>query len=138
VKETAIHGGTVESAERASVRVRENGFEAELVDDPAEIARDFVERFVPGNALESLHGGGFRPIGTLGDAFFPPHRIEDAVWRVDAIQVLRDLGAEKSTSHWMRGIALNLGGAAVVDGDQDAAGVGTIMRTSGVDGRWHL
>jgi hypothetical protein len=38
----------------------------------------------------------------------------------------------------MLGIALNLGGAAIFDGDQDAAGVGTVVGTGGVDDGLHL
>src|SRR5712664_3085339 len=129
VKKAPIHGSAVESTERASVRVREDGFRAGLGDDPAESARDFVERFVPGDALKSLRGWSSRATWTLEDAFFPPHGVEDPVRGVDAIQVLRDLRAEESARHRVRGVTLNLGGAAVFDGDQDTTGVGTIVRT---------
>ena len=37
----------------------------------------------------------------------------------------------------MFGIALNLGGAAVFDRDQDAAGVRTIVRAGGMDDALH-
>ena len=37
----------------------------------------------------------------------------------------------------MSGIALNASGTAVFDGDQNAAGVGAIVGTGGVDGLLH-
>ena len=67
----------------------------------------------------------------------PPHRIQHAVRRVHAIQILRDLRAQKPARHRMRRITLNLGRAAVVDRDQDTASVRTIMRTGGVDNFFH-
>ena len=138
VKKAAIHGSAIESAKRAAVGVRKNGFGAGLRDHPAEPARDFVERFLPGDALKRLQSGSARPARALGRAFFSPHGVEDAVWRIDAIQVLCDLGAKKSARHRVRGIALNLGCAAVFNGDQDATSVGAIVRTSSVHRGRHL
>ena len=54
MKEAAVHGRAVEHAERAAVGVRKNGFGAVLARDLLEAGGDFVERFVPGDALEIL------------------------------------------------------------------------------------
>jgi hypothetical protein len=73
VEESAVHGSAVERAERASVRVGENGFAAVFGDDTAQAMRNFVESLVPGDALENLAGGGARATRAFGS--HAPHRI---------------------------------------------------------------
>ena len=63
----------------------------------------------------------------------PPHGIQHPIRRINPIQILRDLGAEKSPRHRMLRIALNFSGAPIFYRDQHPASIGTIVRTGGVD-----
>src|SRR4029077_1316280 len=83
------------------------------------LLRDRVQRFVPGNALESSLAFG-------ADALL---RIKQAVGRVLAIQIPRHLAAQESARDRMIGIAAQTGGASVVDIDQQRAGVWAIEST---------
>jgi hypothetical protein len=49
MEETAVHGGAIQHAKRAAIRVRKNSFTPELGGHLLESRRDFVERFVPAN-----------------------------------------------------------------------------------------
>ena len=122
VEETTVHGSAVERAERASVGVGQDGFGAVFGDDTAQAMRNFVESLVPGNALpdergHSLRGDG-RPrpsmrseappvcgAGALARVrcvrrrslrSHPSHRIQHAVRRINAVQILGDFSAEES------------------------------------------
>ena len=54
-----------------------------------------------------------------------------------AIEILRDFGAKEAAGYRVRRVSLNLGGAAVLHGDENAAGVGAIVRTGSVDNALH-
>src|ERR1035438_7933465 len=136
VKESAVHRSAVERAERASVGVGEDGFGAVLGDDLAEAGGDFVEGFIPTDALERHAGEGARATRTFWRYAF--HRIEHTIGRVDAVQILGDFSAEKSARDRMLGITLNPGGASILDSDQHAACVRAIVRACGVDDALHL
>ena len=64
-------------------------------------------------------------------------RIQHAVGRVNAVQILGDFAAQEPAGDRMLGIALNLGRPAVLDRDQHGAGVRTIVRAGGVNGLLH-
>ena len=161
MEETAIHASAVERAERASVRVGQDGFGAVFGNDPAQAMGNFVESLVPGDALESvtrrgcgvagrgrpaLHNlrqwrdGRPRPSFPPGRRPFrlhPPHGVKHPIRRVHAVEILGNFGAKESAGNGVLGIALNSGGAAVFDGDQDAAGIRAVMRAGGVDDALH-
>ena len=59
-------------------------------------------------------------------------RIEQAVGRIFALQILRDFSTEEATGDGMIGIAAQSGGAAIFDVDEQAAGVGAIESADGV------
>src|SRR6266852_2888591 len=134
MEETTVHGSAVERAESTSVRVGQYGFGAIFVSDPAQAMRNFVESLVPGDAFKSglirwsdgMAGRGRPALHSLEQwsplRLHPSHRIQHAIRRVHAVQILGDFGAKESAGNGVPGITLNLGGAAVFDGDQDAAG----------------
>ena len=67
----------------------------------------------------------------------PSHWIQHTIRRVHAVQILGDFGAKESAGNGVPGIALDFGGAAVFDGDQDAAGVRAVVRAGGMDDALH-
>src|SRR5580698_3603165 len=135
MKEPAIHGSPVQNSDRAAVGVRQNSLAAKLGGDALEPRSDFVESFIPGDVLKDSSTVA-RSQASSHRAFGcdPAHGIQHAVRRVHAVKILGDFSAQKSASHGMRRITLYPRSTAVVDGDQDATGVGTIVGTSGVDG----
>ena len=136
MKETTVHGGAVERAERASVGIGEDRLGAVVSDDFVKALRYFVQGIVPGDALENFAGGDAR--ATWAFRNYTPHGIQNPVRRVHAIQILGDFGAKETARHRVLGIALDFGGASVLDGDQNAASIRAIMRTGGVDDALHL
>src|SRR6267154_3675844 len=106
--------------------------------------RNFVKSLVPGDALKRRSSrwsdGRPRPSfpqGSRSLRLYASHRIQDPVRRVHAVQILGDFGAKESSRNGVPGITLNLGGAAVFDGDQDAAGVRAVVRAGGMDDVLH-
>jgi len=89
---------------------------------------DFVKSLVPRDTFKAAGGAAgapaVLPAGKLSPSLLPfasdttpgPANTRDP-------RYLGDFGAQESASNGMLGIALNLGGAAVFDGNQDAAGV---------------
>ena|SRR5438105_12564209 len=147
MEETAVHRSAIESAERTSVRIRQDGFGAIFGSDAAQAMRNFVERLVPRDAFKSRlirWGDGMAgrprpafPQGSRSLRLYASHRIQDPIRRVHAVQILGDFGTKESAGNGMRRITLDFGGAAVFDGDEDAAGVGAIVRAGGVDNALH-
>src|SRR5260370_4024858 len=149
VEETAIHGSAIERAERAAVRVGQDGFGAVFRNDLAQSMRNFVESLVPGDALKSSRWSDGRPrpsfqleasimcgAGALARVrtirarslrLHPSHGIQHAIWRVHAFQILRAFGPKESAGNGMLRIALNFGGAPVIAGDHDAAAVIAVL-----------
>ena len=82
--------------------------------------RDLVERLVPGDALEFA-------FSLLADA---PQRVEQAIGGVGALEVVRDLGAQRAVGERHRRVALDLRRDAVFDRDEHRAGVGAVVRAS--------
>lgn len=84
---------------------------------------DCIERLIPGDPRELPLS--FGPGTLLG--------IEQAVRRILAIQVFRDLGAEEAAGDRVVGIAAKPGGPAVLDRHQDGASVRTVQSAGGVN-----
>src|SRR6266852_162814 len=161
MEETAVHGSTVERAERPSVRVGQDGFGAIFDSDPAQSPRNFVKSLIPGDAFKSRltrwSDGRPRPSTQIEASLtcgagalarvptirarplrpHPSHRIKHPVRRVYAVQILGDFGTKESAGNGMLRIALNFGGAAVFDGDQDSAGVRAVVRAGSMDNALH-
>ena len=134
MEEAAVHRAVSEDANGAGVGVGQDRLGPVLVADLLKACGDCVEGFVPGDALE-----GFM-LATLRErAFFDSgtaaHGIEQAVGRIDAVEVFGNLTAEESAGNGVAGVALKARRtAAFVDGDQQAAGVRAVVRTDSMDG----
>ena len=90
---------------------------------------DVVEGFVPGHRREAAAALG---ADTL-------HRPQEAIVVIRALDVARDLGAERAVRRRVVGVAVDADRPAVVDGDEHRAGVGAVVWTGGADnGRDHL
>ncbi len=132
VKEAAIHGAVAEHADGSGVTVREDRFGAVPVADLVKPRSDRIERFVPARALECfvLAPALQRALCRSG---FAAQRVENAVRRVDAIEILRHLAAQKAPRHRLRRVAFDLYRAAfLVHRHQHRARVRTIVRANGV------
>src|SRR5205823_12336773 len=99
-----VHGSVVQSPESASVAVRKDGLTAEFGDDGAKTGGNFVEGLVPGDAIE-----GGRATLAAGRGPLTAHGIEHAVRRVNAVEILGDLGTEESAGDGMRRVTLDSG-----------------------------
>ena len=70
----------------------------------------------------------------LGYAGLAAQRIENALWRVNTVEILGNFAAEKSLRHRLRGIALNFHRASfIIHRDKYSAGVRAIVRADGVN-----
>ena len=137
VEEAAIHGTVAELADGAGVGIRQDRFGAVLAGDGGEAGRDGVEGFVPGNALERL---GFTAVWQrgFGHAGAAAHRVEQAVRRVNTVEVLRHFAAEEAARDGVIGVAAEFGGTSCfVDGDEHPAGVGAVMRADSMNSAGH-
>jgi hypothetical protein len=119
-------------SKRASIGVRKNGFRSVLGRDFLQPGGDLIQSFVPG---DSGKVGGVA--STLAFGRDPLHGIENAVGRIDPIQILGHLRAQETSRYRVSGIALYACGSAVLHRDQHSAGVWTIVRTGGVDDLLH-
>ncbi len=91
--------------------------------DRLEARGDVVERLVPAHRLE--------PAAALGaDALQRP---QHALGVIGALGIARDLGAQRAVRRRMERIAVHLHRPAVLDRDDDGAGVRTVVRTGGAD-----
>ena len=88
---------------------------------------DGIQRFVPGNASETA-------LAFRAHAFL---RIEQALRRILAFQILRDLAAQETARDRMIGIATQARCAAVLHLHQKGASVGTVQGAYGVQ-RFHI
>ncbi len=129
VKETAVHGAVIQRAERAAIRIRKDRFAAELSRDLTKTIRDLIEGFVP---CDPLKVGEIATTAAFGNSLSAAHGIQHTTRRVDAVQILRYLGAQKPARDRMFRVALYLCCTTVLDRDQHSAGIGTIVRTGGM------
>ena len=137
VEEAAIHGAVAELADGAGIGVGQDRFRSVLAGDCGQARGDGIESFVPGDALEGFCFAAVRQHG-FGHAGAAAHGIEKAVGRVDAVEIFGDFAAEEPAGDGVIRVAAKLGGAAgFVNGDEDPAGVGAVMRADSMDGPGH-
>ena len=130
-----IHRSVAEFAKRSAVGIRKDRFTAKFGCDALESRSNFVESFVPGDALEGSCGAGALARDYLGPN--SPQWIQHPVRRIDPVQVLGDFRTQESASDRMRGIALDFYRLAVVHRDQYPARVRAIMGTGGMNDLLH-
>ena len=137
----------MERSQGSTERIRQNRLAAKLRRNRAPARSNLIQCFIPGNSQPDWRGGflcgdprprlpmgseaplpGPRPLGPN-----PPHGIQNPIRRIHPIQILRHLGTQKPACNRMLWIALNLRGPSILDGNQHAASVRTIMGTRGMD-----
>ena len=77
----------------------------------------------------------------FGDSGAAAHGVEKTIRRVDAVEIFGYFAAEKSLGDGIVRVTLHARcPPGVVDGNEDATGVGAIMRADGVDCLcgWHI
>jgi hypothetical protein len=94
-------------------------------DQPREAGGDLVERDIPRDPLEAT-----APFGSGS-----PLGMQDAIWAVDAVDVVVDLHAEPAPCEGIVGVATDLDGAPVLDREERRAGIGAIVRAGAPDDR---
>src|SRR4029450_6521388 len=94
-------------------------------DQPPEAGGDLVERDIPRDPLEAT-----APFGSGS-----PLGMQDAIWAVDAVDVVVDLHAEPAPCEGIVGVATALDGAPVLDREERRAGIGAIVRAGAPDDR---
>ena len=120
VKKAPIHGAVLEQAHCPGVAVGKNCLRSiRRSGDLLEARADRVQRFVPADALEAT--GALR-----ADA---PQRMQHALRCIRAIEIARDLRAQRTARGRMIGGAFDLDRAAVLHRDEQRTGIGTIVRT---------
>src|SRR5258706_87027 len=140
LENSSVHRSAVQRPQGSTVGIRQNRLAAKLADDAAKARCNFIERFVPGNALPNLRSAGAlaRVCGSRNPLrSYPPRRIQHSVRRIHPVQILRYLPAQKSPRHRMPRVPLNLRRPPVLDGDQYPASIGAIVRTRGMDNFFH-
>ena len=139
VEEAAIHGAVVEHAHGAGIGVGQDGLRPVLLRDFCETAGDQVQGLVPGDGLEVLRLTAGRQ-RSLGQTRLAAHGLQQAVWRVHPVQILRHFAAQEATGDGMVRVAGHtLGSPRAIHADQHGAGVRAVMRTDCVhhtQGRW--
>src|SRR5690606_461820 len=117
VKEAPVQALALDQAHGAGVTVGQD--RARVGGGDLAILRgDGVERLVPRDALEAA-------LALAPDAL---HRVQQALVGIDALEVVRDLGAQRAVGEGHVGGAADLYRAATGDGDLHRAGVGAIVR----------
>ncbi len=126
VEEAPIHAGIVEQAHRARVAVGADRLRpVGRGGDRLELRGDGVERLVPVDSFPAAVARTFTA--------HAPMRIDDAILGVGALQIARDLGAQRTRGERMVLGAGDLGGDAVLDGRLQRAGVRAIVRARAFD-----
>src|SRR5581483_9897870 len=133
MKEAAIHRAVTEHADGAGIAVRQDRLGAILVADLLQARSDCVESLVPRDTFKAL---------VLAAAWQWPLRCarltfqgkENALRRVDTIEILGHLAAEKALRHRLSRISLNLDSAPfLAHRHQNCARIRAVMRANGVD-----
>ena len=106
VKEAAIHGAIAEHADGPGVGVGQDGLRTVLLGNDSQPFRDQVQGLVPADAFEdvSLAAVGHSPFRRSSSA---AHGIEQPRGRIDTIQILGDLAAEKAARDRMLRVTLH-------------------------------
>src|SRR5215471_11423895 len=132
MEEATVHRPITKYADGSRVRIRQDRFRAMLVADFLQSRGDDVESLVPADAFKGFRFFALRQ-PTLLNSSAAAHGVQEPVGRVNAIKVLRYFAAKKSLSDRMVRVTLHARcPSGLVDGDEDCAGVGAIMRADGV------
>ncbi len=119
MEEAAVHRAVLQQAHRAGVAVRQDGLRAVgRRGDVREPVGDGRERLVPRDAREAA-------FALATDA---AHRMQHALVRVRAVEVAGHLRAQHAGRGRMVGRTADGDRAAVLDGGQQRAGVGAVVR----------
>jgi hypothetical protein len=78
--------------DRPGVAVGQNAFRAELGGNCLQLRGDFIQRSIPGNAFEGFHLAALRQ-WAFGHAGLSAHGVEQALGRVDAVEIAGDFAA---------------------------------------------
>ena len=120
VEEAPVHRAVLQHAHGAGVAARQDGLRI-LGGGRLQARRDLVERLVPADAAEPA-------FAFLANSLL---RIQEPVGRIGALEVVRDLGAQRALGERHRRVALDLDGDAVLHRHQHGAGVGAVVRAGG-------
>ena len=101
-----------------------------LGDDLSELGSNLLQRLVPRDLPETVEAA-------LALGGYATHGVEHTIRRIDAVEILRYLGAKESLGNGVLRIALYLCRPAVVDGDEHSTGIRTVVRAGGVDYGFH-
>ena len=124
MEEAAVHRAVLQETHRAGIRIREDGLRSVgRCGDRGKFRGDRVQRFVPGNLLEA-------PLAFRAHTF---HWMQHTLIRIRALEIVRDLGAQRPARRRMVGGAANLDRAPVFDRHLQGAGVGAVVRACSAD-----
>src|SRR6516164_1660658 len=98
MKEPAIHRAVAKLPNGSGIAVRQNALRPKLSCNRLQPSRDLIERLVPRDPLKRLSFTALLK-RAFRNALAAPHRIEQPIGRVDAIEILRDFAAQKATCH---------------------------------------
>jgi len=132
MEEPPVHGRSVQNAQCPTVGVRQNGLASEFCCNALKTKGNLGERLFPRNAPEIT---GILATPTLRR--HSPHRVEHAIRRIDPVQILCDLRAQEPARHRMRRIPLNLRRPPILDRDEHATSIRTIVRARSMDDLLH-
>ncbi len=136
MKEAPVHRPVAQHADGPRVAVGQDRLRTVAIGSLPQPRGNPVQGFVPAHALKDFVFGGFVFMGPGALLRFglASHGIENAVRRVDAVQIFCHLAAQESPRHRLLGVALDLHRAALaVDRHQHRARVGAIVRANGVN-----
>src|ERR1051326_3815875 len=93
MEEALVHRSVVKNTKRSAVGIGQNRFAAEFARDRSETLVNFAERLVPAGSFKVVGASRAR---AFGHPQLPPHGIETAPGRIDAVEILRLLRAKQS------------------------------------------
>src|SRR5262249_49426366 len=133
MEESAVHRPVTQGSSGAGIGIGKDGLRSKFTANLFEPLRDFVVSLVPRDAIEIPWTAGTRSL-----RLHPAHGIQHAVGRIDAIQVLRHLGAQKPARDRMIRVSLDPGRfALLIYRDENTTRIGAIMGANGMDGFGH-
>ena len=127
MKEAPVHRPVAKNPHRPRIAVWQNRLRAVLIADLLQALRDRVQRFIPGDPIETLVFASARQ-RALGRAGLAPQGVEKPLRRIDAIEVLGHFAAKKPVGDRLRRIARYLDRPAfLVHRDQHCARVRAVV-----------
>src|SRR5690242_19142141 len=128
MKETPVRPGAVQKTHGTGITIWQDRLGPVFAGDPLEPLDDRIERFVPGDALESAFAFGSNAL----------LRIQQAIGRVLPVQVLGHLSAQEAARHWMRWISTQMPAFAVIYCNEQRTAVGAVEGANRVSNLGHL